>query len=332
MKQLTCTIALLIIGGISLAQTPKKSRRPKLERLNPANSPKDNPTTPAKVALGKQLFFDPRLSGDNKMSCATCHLPTKAFADGLRFSKGNKGKPLSRNTQSALNVGHLSALFWDGRAGSLEQQALGPIQSADEMNQNLDALVKELQAVKGYARQFQKIFRRVVNKQDIAKSLAAFQRTLVTRNSPFDRYLAGDKNALSASAKAGLQLFKGDAGCIRCHNGPLLSDGKYYRIGAGRPDKGRGLVTKKRKDLYKFRTPPLRNVSETGPYMHDGSFQSLFDVVQFYYRGVPSRGPQGTKLDIEPLVGQSFSEIDSIVAFLKSLTGKAPKIVAPKLP
>jgi cytochrome c peroxidase len=191
-------------------------------------------------------------------------------------------------------------------------------------------LTKELAAVPGYARQFERVFGQSVNTEGIAKALAAFQRTLVTRNSPFDRYLAGDKDALSPRAKEGLELFKGDAGCIRCHHGPLLSDGKYYRLGVGRGDQGRGAVTGKREDLYKFRTPSLRDVAETGPYMHDGSLATLFDVVEFYYRGVSSRGLDGLELDIEPLLGQSYSEIDSVVEFLKSLSGEPPNIAPPK--
>ncbi len=331
-----CSFLLLALLGAStsnLANETDADQRPELAAL-PASvpAPENNPTTPAKAELGKQLFFDPRLSGNNKMSCATCHLPEKAFGDGLARSAGANGQRLSRNTPTLLNVGFFSTFFWDGRAASLEEQALGPIQSPDEMNQDLDELVTELAALPGYAGQFEAIFGRSVRRQDIAAALAAFQRTLVTRNSPFDRYLAGDKKALSALAQEGLNLFRGDAGCIRCHNGPLLSDGKYYRLGAGRDDEGRGAVTEDRADLYKFRTPSLRDVAATGPYMHDGSQATLFDVVQFYYRGVPSRGPGGLDLDVEPLVGQSFSEIDAVVEFLKSLSGEHDEVTRPELP
>lgn len=294
--------------------------------------PKGNPTTAAKVELGKLLFFDPRLSGDNKMSCATCHLPDKAFGDGLAVGEGADGKHLARNTQTVFNVGFYSTLFWDGRADSLEQQALVPIQSPDEMNQDLDQLVRELAEIPQYEARFKQAFGGPVTERNIARALAAFQRTLVTRNSPFDRYLAGDKDALSRLAKEGLELFQGDAGCVRCHNGPLLSDGNYYRLGVDSRDKGRGGVTKKRDDLYKFRTPSLRNVAQTGPYMHNGSLGTLFDVVQFYYRDAPTRGPEGLGLDIEPLLGQSFSEVDALVEFLKSLSGEPPRIVPPELP
>jgi cytochrome c peroxidase len=295
-------------------------------------APKDNPTTPAKVELGKKLFFDPRLSGDNKMSCATCHMPDKACGDGLALSPGAGDKPLERNTQTCLNVGFFTTFFWDGRAASLEEQALGPIQSTVEMNQDLDALETELAAIPGYVTEFKDVFGTKPNKEGIAKALAAFQRTLVTEPSPFDRFLAGDKDALSAEAKRGLELFRGEAGCIECHNGPLLSDGKFYRLGVSFKDEGRAAITGKKEDRYRFRTPSLRNIAETGPYMHDGSQKTLDDVVTFYFRGIPDSGPDGLSLDAASLDGVSFSDIAPMVEFLKSLSGKAPKIIPPKLP
>lgn len=301
-----------------------------LPRAVPA--PKDNPTTPAKVELGKKLFFDPRLSGDNKMSCVTCHIPEKAYGDGLALSPGADGKPLARNTQTCLNVGFFNRFFWDGRAGNLEEQALGPIQSSVEMNQNLDELEAELAVIPGYVTEFKNVFGTKPNRDGIAKALAAFQRTLVTEPSPFDRYLAGDKDALSDDAKKGLDLFQGEAGCIRCHHGPLLSDGKYYRIGVLSKDEGRAVVTGKKEDRYRFRTPTLRNISQTGPYMHNGSLKTLDDVVTFYYRGIPAKDRDDFQLDVEALSGQSFSEISLIVEFLKSLTGKMPTGEPPKIP
>ena len=317
----------------SVAANPSNEPAPRLAPLpQQVPAPPDNRTTPAKVALGKQLFFDPRLSGDNQMSCATCHLPAKAFGDGLARSKGAGGKELTRNTPTLLNVAFYSSLFWDGRAASLEEQALGPIQSPDEMNQDLSELEKELAAVPGYAAQFQQVFGRRVTGADIAKALAAFQRSLVTRNAPFDRYLAGDESALSLRAQEGLALFSGEADCLRCHHGPLLSDGKYYRLGIGRGDKGRENVTGKKEDRFRFRTPSLRDIALTGPYMHDGSEETLFDVVEFYYRQAPSRLASGLQLDVEPLLGQSYSDIDAIVEFLESLTGEPLKIDPPRLP
>lgn len=297
-----------------------------------APAPDENPTTDAKIALGKQLFFDKRLSGDNTMSCATCHLPEKAFGDGQERSIGHGGRRLSRNTPSLLNVAFYDRYLWDGRAGSLEEQALGPIESADEMNQDLAALEEELNAVPGYVAQFEKIFHSKATRRNIAQALAAFQRTLVTSPSPFDRYLSGDESALSPDARRGLELFLGDANCVQCHQGPMLSDGKTYRLGVSFQDEGLGAVTGKAEDRGKFRTPTLRNVALTAPYMHDGSKRTLYDVVEFYYRGASTTSSQSGPLDIQPLLGQSFSEIPLLVAFLESLTGEPPRVDPPTLP
>ncbi|MCA9122168.1 MAG: cytochrome-c peroxidase [Planctomycetaceae bacterium] len=326
------TIVLLLTAtapGVVSADAPTPTLTPLPAEIP---SPPENPTTAPKVALGKRLFFDPRLSGDNTMSCATCHLPEKAFADGSEKSLGHGGKPLTRNTQGLANVGLFSSFFWDGRAASLEEQALGPIESSVEMNQDLDELERELNEVEGYRQSFQEVFGTAATCDAIAKALAAFQRTLVTDPSPFDRYLAGDDDAISDEAKRGMELFIGDAGCIRCHHGPLLSDGKFYRIGASWGDKGRGLITNDAEDNHRFRTPSLRNIAETAPYMHDGSLETLYDVVMFYFRGVPKASPEGQPLDIEPRLDSSFSDIDSLVAFLRTLSGKLPHITRPELP
>lgn len=311
----------------------KRTVDPRLAPLSTtAPAPADNPTTPEKVALGKQLFFDPRLSGDNTMSCASCHLPDRAFGDGIAWNKGQGGATLTRNTQSCLNVGFYSRLFWDGRAGSLEEQALGPIQSKVEMNQDLTELEQELGAVGDYVAQFKSVFHSAPLRDGVAKALAAYQRTLVTEPSPYDRYLRGDDDALSDDAKRGLALFVGEARCIECHNGPMLSDGKFYRLGVSEEDSGRERITGKKEDRYRFRTPTLRNVAETGPYMHDGSVKTLDDVVTFYYRGLPSSTTDGLPIDAPDLRGQSFSDIPYLVAFLQSLSGTAPTFTPPKLP
>jgi cytochrome c peroxidase len=308
---------------------PESATMAVLSKTAPA--PKDNPTTPEKVALGKQLFFDPRLSGSKKMSCATCHRPDKSFGDGLTKATGAGGKQLNRNTPSLLNVGFYSTLLWDGRARSLEEQALLPIESKDEMNQNLDELEKKLNGIPGYSKQFQTVFGTNVTRDGIANALAAFERTLVTEPSPYDRHLQGDKKALTEEAQRGMDLFFGSAGCVHCHAGPLLSDEKFYRLGVSR-DRGRGAITGKKDDDYRMRTPSLRNVARTGPYMHDGSYKTLTEVITFYYRGVPAFGPDRLPLDIESLSGNSLSEVADLVSFLEALTGEEPKISPPVLP
>lgn len=335
-------ILALVAGGLCgplavptapAADPPKPAGKPRLARLpKTVPSPGNNPTTAAKVELGKQLFFDPRLSGNNKTSCASCHFPTRTFTDRRTRSLGQHGRPLSRNTPTVVNSGFLKHLFWDGRATSLEQQALMPIESPVEMDQDLDTLETELDNIPGYARQFRKVFETGVTRSGIARSLAAFQRTLVSGPTPLDRFLAGNTSALSEEAQRGLDLFRGSAGCIRCHNGPLLSDGKFYRLGVSVKDKGRQSVTGKPKDAFRFRTPSLRNIARTPPYMHDGSQKTLEDVVTFYYRGVPATIPGNLPLDVKPLLDNSFSEISDIVAFLESLSSAPLKITPPQLP
>lgn len=294
-----------------------------------APHPADNPATADKIALGRRLFFDPRLSGDNSMSCATCHAPDKGWADGLARSPGHAGKLLARNSQSVLNTAWYERLFWDGRAGSLEEQALAPLESPDEMRQDLAALEEELAGDDGYVRQFQQVFATRPTRQGVARALAAFQRTLVARGSPLDRSLLGDEAALSPAARRGLDLFVGEAGCIRCHHGILLSDGKFHRLGVSHGDAGLAQVTGRREDRGKFRTPSLRNVAQTAPYMHDGSLATLTDVVEFYYRGAGQRDAEGLPLDIEPLSGRSFSEIADLTALLEAMTGPLPDVSAP---
>jgi cytochrome c peroxidase len=324
--------AAVAVLGAEDARAQRAKNSPVAPLPDAPAAPRDNPPSAAKIALGKQLFFDPRLSGDNTMSCATCHLPDKALADGLAQAKGHGGKTLARNTPSLLNAGHYSLYTWDGRAKSLEEQALMPIVSPDEMNQDLGELEQELNAVPGYVARFQQLFGTKVTREGVAKALACFQRTLVTKPSPLDRYLAGDKEALSPAAKRGMELFLGDAGCVRCHSGPMLSDGKFYRLGISLQDEGLAAISKQPDDRGKFRTPTLRNIAQTGPYMHDGSLKTLDDVVTFYYRGAPTGKVDGLAPDIQPLLSQSFSEIPDLVAFLESLTGEEPKVIPPELP
>ena len=324
-------VALTAVPSVVFGAKPFKD-----ERLAPlpssVPSPAENPTTPQKVELGKQLFFDPRLSGGNTVSCASCHKPDQMFGDATAWNKGETGFSLDRNTPSSLNVGFYDDYFWDGRSGSLEEQALGPITSEVEMNQKLDELETELNEVPGYVEQFQAVFGAKPNRADVGKALAAYQRTLVTRPSPFDRYLQGDESALSADAKRGLELFRGDAKCIECHHGPMLTDGKFYRLGVSEEDAGREKFTGKKEDRYRFRTASLRNVDDTGPYFHDGSFSSLERVILFYYRGVPGTSTDGLEIEAPDLRGQSLADVPYLLAFLQSLSGRPPDFTPPTLP
>jgi cytochrome c peroxidase len=335
-RLLAAAAIVAALAAAAAAGDAKPARRARRGRLAPlpaaAPAPVDNPTTPEKAALGRQLFFDVRLSGANDVRCATCHNPRAGWADGRAGSPAIGGGALARNTPTVLNAGLHARLLWDGRAASLEEQALLPILSPIEMNQDLGKLEEELGQVPGYVQQFQQVFGTGVTRQGIARALAAFERTLGGGNSPLDRFLAGDEQALSPEARRGMELFVGEARCVRCHQGPLLSDGQFYRLGIGRNDDGRAAATGQAEDRYKFRTPSLRDVALTAPYMHDGSLETLTEVVEFYYRTAPTEGPDGLPLDIAPLLGQSYSEVPALVAFLEALTSEPIEMSEPELP
>lgn len=336
-----CAVAVSLLGPsarIARAQPETGSPAPPTQPapLGPlpatVPAPEGNETTPARVELGRLLFFDKRLSGNNTQSCATCHDPQQGWTESVARTKGSTGVKLPRNTPTVLNSGFLASLFWDGRAASLEEQALGPLTAPDEMHQDLAELERELAAIAGYRTRFQQAYGTAPTRESIARALAAFQRTLVTGPAPFDRFLAGETDALSEGARRGYELFIGDAGCARCHAGPLLSDGKYHRLGVSFRDAGRGQVTDRAEDRARFRTPSLRNVAQTAPYMHNGSLKTLTDVVTFYYRGIPPVTPDNLPLDIRPRGSQSFSEVTDLVEFLESLTGPTPRVAVPELP
>ena len=325
----------LYLGAVCLALASVRAEEPDASApvLGPlparAPAPKAGADSAELVELGRQLFFDVRLSGTNQMSCGTCHIPGKGWADGLPKGRGHEDRLLTRNTPTVLNAGFQTGFFWDGRAATLEEQALGPIVNPDEMRQDLAELERELAADDSYRRQFSRVFRGKVSRGGIARALAAFQRSLVTGPSQFDRYLRGEEQALSDSARRGLELFRGEAGCIRCHHGMLLTDGKFYRLGVDYEDIGRQAVTKDSADRYRFRTPSLRNVALTAPYMHNGSRRTLTDVVTFYYRGIPAAATADRTPDVQPLQDRSFTEVADLVAFLNALTGTLPEVAVP---
>lgn len=290
--------------------------------------PAGNPQSPAKVELGKRLFFDTRLSLDQGSSCATCHSPEKAFTDGLPRSKGFNGATLRRNSPTILNAAYNSLQFWDGRASSLDEQCKGPLLSPAEMNMvDEKHLVDRLNAIAGYRRDFQSVFGTGPSLDNVAKAIAAFERTLLTPGSKFDRYAAGEKNALTAEEKRGLIVFFGKGSCSECHNGPNFTDDKFHNLGlmsaSGVADEGRFEVTSNIEDRGAFKTPTLRNVSLTGPYMHDGSSATLEEVIDLYDRG-GGDGPNKSHLVYK--LNLSTQEKSDLVAFLKSLTGAVPEI------
>ena len=283
--------------------------------------PADNSMTADKVELGKMLFFDPRLSGSNWISCATCHNPVMGFTDRLPRAFGHAMSQGPRNTPTVLNAAFIALQFWDGRAKTLEEQALGPIQAEVEMKQSLPQAVDNIKKVPEYVQLFAKVFGGPdsVTAENMAKAIAAFERTLITPNSPYSRYLSGDKGALDASAQRGFDLFQ-KKGCIACHNGPALTDSGFHIIHVpGSVDLGRYNVTKEESDKYAFRTPTLLNVELTAPYFNNGSVNTLDTAVN-----VMGKEALNTNLSAE--------EVSDIVAFLRSLTGDLPKIEYPELP
>jgi len=323
--------------------------------------PKDSPLTPQKVELGRKLFFDARLSADGRISCATCHDPKFGFADSKPVAEGIGGRRGARNTPTILNAMFNASQFWDGRADSLDAQAVMPLINADEMgNRSLEEVVERIKRIAEYSGQFEEVFNRPVTIEDVGKAIASYERTLVSGNSAFDRYIAGDRAALSDSASRGLGLFRGKGRCSICHNFnlsfPFLTDQNYRNTGIaannpafndltaaalqvartgatperlaalgkqkGAADLGRFLITGNALDIGAFRTPSLRNVELTAPYFHDGSAATLLDVVRYYARG----GNESPSRDWElHAVALTEAEQQDLVEFLKSLTGDEAK-------
>lgn len=317
----TFVITALTAHADALLDTAKASFKP----LPKQYDSKDNPITPDKVALGKLLYFDTRLSKNHDVSCNSCHDLAKYGVDGQSFSSGHKKQKGGRNSPTVYNAGNHVAQFWDGRAATLEEQAKGPVLNPVEMaHPNAGAVEKILKSIPGYPPLFAKAFpetKDAVTFDNMAKAIGAFERTLVTPGK-FDKFLSGDEKALSDAEKKGLETFI-SAGCLGCHMGEGIGGGTFQKLGLVTPvpglkDNGRFDATKKEADKFFFRVPTLRNVAKTAPYLHDGSLQTLPEVVTFM--GKHQLGKELKK-----------DEVDSIVTFLGALTGELPKgIEAPK--
>ncbi len=328
-----------------------------LEPFKSVPVPGKNPQTPEKIELGKKLFFDRRLSGDGTMSCASCHIPEIAFTDGQDISLSYPTTKNWRNSPTLINVAFYRFLFHDGRVSTLEDQALFPMMSAFEMNKNLDYLEEQIRVVPEYAEAFKKVFGGAVTRERIAMAIAAFERTLISLNSPLDKYLKGDKSALSEDAKRGLEIFRGKGKCADCHHGVNLSDDRFYALEVPEnplllddprvtatmrfvakvyhykdyknltEDPGRYLITKDRKDWKAFRTPTLREIPKTAPYMHNGVFKTLDEVIEFFNEG----GGKGNKA-LKPL-GLIAEEKNSLKVFLtEALAGQEMSLKYPEIP
>ncbi|MEX2261347.1 MAG: cytochrome c peroxidase [Bryobacteraceae bacterium] len=287
-----------------------------LDALRP--TPEDNPLTPEKAALGRKLFFDTRLSRDNSLSCASCHDPKRAFTDGRPVAVGVFGRKGNRRVPTLLNRAYGKAFFWDGRAATLEEQVVLPIVNEKEMDLTMDEAVTRVR--EGYGEAFQRVFGRPANADDLARALATYVRTILSGDSPYDRYVGGDREALSEEARTGLRLFRGKANCVVCHLGPNLTDERFHNTGiGGLDDPGRYAITKQEPDRGAFKTPTLREAAGTGPYMHNGSIATLEKVIEEYDKGgkaSPSLDPEMRPLKL------TDAEKKALLAFLKALSGK----------
>lgn len=344
-------------GALGQPKSPRQIGVP--DGLLSAAIPPGNPQTPEKIALGQKLFFDGRLSADKTVACSTCHDPARAFTDGRPVSIGIHGHAGQRNAPTILNALFNKTQFWDGRAKTLEQQAALPIVNSMEMGQpSLNAAVARIAAIGEYQRAFRRVFGAPPNGPDLLRAIASYERTQLAFDSPFDRYISGNKNAIDASATRGWIVFNTRGRCNKCHaltedkrDVTNFTDNDFHNIGIGiirhnvaalarqaqqlinsedseaidnaaiqteMSALGRFLISKKESDIASFKTPNLRNVLVTGPYFHDGSQETLWDVVDHYNKGDGLHDPYLDE-DIQPLALEE-ADIDDVVAFLASLT------------
>lgn len=284
----------------------------------------DQELTPTRIALGKKLFFDPILSRDSTISCGSCHFPEKAFTDGVKLSRGIDGRTALRNSPTLANIAWSTTLFWDGGVPNLELQVLAPIENPDEMDHDIAVAIRDLSQNEEYVALFEEAYGRRPDVYSLTRAIAAFQRSLVSANTPFDRWVTGeDPNALSPSAERGRQLFFGEkAECFHCHTGIQFTDFSFQNNGlyAEYPDEGRYRITSFEFDKGKFKVPSLRNIAVTAPYMHDGSLATLEDVVRHYESGGKNHPNKSPLIRPFRLTEQ---ERDDLIAFLHTLTDTA---------
>lgn len=319
-----------LAGVLAACAVPDVPEVPRLSALPPMTVPADNPQTPDKIALGKQLFFDKRLSGDGSASCEACHYRHLGWTDGQHLSRRVDGEINHRHTPTLYNVGYLKLWNWDGRTSTLEEQIVGAWRS--QMSAEPPKVAAVLNGVTEYRVQFLSVFGTPASQDTIAKALAAYVRTLNSGAAPWDRSEQGDRNAVSADAIAGFQLFVGKARCAICHTRPTYTDGNFYNVGLEhgkrQPDTGRAAVTRDVEDTSAFKTPTLRSIAISGPYFHDGSAQTLEEAVRYMAEG---GNPDPNKSWLLAPTGLTEPEIATLVAFLRSLTSDEP-LVRPRIP
>jgi cytochrome c peroxidase len=332
---LVLALFLALGARASLSDTPADTRQAWLEQYKRPTEipfPSDNPFSDAKFRLGRTLFFDPILSGSEVRSCASCHNPGLSWGDGQPRAIGEKQQALPLRTPTLLNIAWVPKLGWDGHFRDLESVAMSPITATNNMNLSEQAMVQRLAAIPGYVDAFDAAFGEgdvTVRKMEFA--LATFQRTIVSKGAPFDRWLGGDQAAVSEAAKRGFDLFNGKANCAACHSGWAFTDASFHDIGSARGDDiGRGRLFPNSVALrYAFKTPTLRDVARRAPYMHDGSVPTLEAVIDLYNRGGIDRPSRAE--EIHPLSLTDNEKADLIV-FLRTLNGAPESVSFPALP
>lgn len=329
-----CTLAGANPAATQVATSQYDREKAKAQFFRPQSVPfpAENAPNQDREALGKLLFFDPRLSGSNSISCASCHNPAFGWGDGLPKGVGHGSAQLDRRTPTILNTAFAELLFWDGRASSLEEQALGPMGSPKEMNQSLETLSEELEEIPGYRPLFEKAYPgEGISPQTVAKAIAVFERTVISAQAPFDAWIEGDENAISDSAKRGFDLFNTKASCVQCHSGWNFTDDGFHDIGVAGEDIGRGkFLPAVAAVQHAFKTPTLRNADQRAPFMHDGSEETLEECVEFYNRGGNVKRPSLSD-DVHPL-GLTPQEMDDLCAFIRTLTSQDTPTTIPTLP
>lgn len=321
---------LAVAAEPHVAPSGRAAWKQKYQRPAKTPYPADNPFSPAKAELGRLLFFDPRLSKSGWISCATCHNPALAWGDGLPKGIGNGMKYLGRKTPTILNGAFQEVFFWDGRASSLEEQALGPIQAEGEMALDLKTMIARLNSTPGYLEWFRKAFNAPPSPERVAQAIATYERSIVSSTAPFDRWIAGDESAISEEAKLGFDVFNGKANCAKCHSGWNFTDDSFHDIGVTDSDRGRALHLKLPSMEHAFKTPTLRQIEQRAPFLHDGSEPTLEAVIDFYDKGGIARRPS-LSAEIRPL-HLSAEEKRQLRAFLATLTSADPETKVPRLP
>ena len=325
---LVAIIFTVSCGGFRPDIQPLPAQLPTYE---PMSIPADNPMTPEKVALGRQLFFDERLSADGTKSCYSCHVCEHGLTDGLAKAIGAGNKQLPRSSPTLWNIGYHKEFYWDGRSDSLEKQALAAWTGAN-MGAKADEIVAKLNALQDYKAQFQKIFQTDATPDNVVKAIAAFERTIISGNTAWDRWKAGDSTAISNSAWRGWNVFQAIK-CNNCHDGVLFTDQQYHNIGIGmdqkEPDPGRFKVTNRPEDMGAFKTPTLRDIAKSAPYFHDGSAKTLEEAVDIMLGG----GKPNEHLDTKNLQPHKIfpDQREALLDFLRSLTVDC-KLTKPPLP